>query len=112
MGWPGVPGTGNGASFMGWGGPARGNAGDRPPQPRTAADAQRSSEISRDPVKMAEIERRKRSREERAAVLTEFFEDIALDVERYGFALRVNIEEGRPVARIETPAVKVPESPT
>ena len=38
--------------------------------------------------------------------------DIALDVDRYGFALRVNIEEGRPVARIETPAVKVPESPT
>lgn len=38
--------------------------------------------------------------------------DIALDIDRYGFAVRVNIEEGRPVARIETPAVKVPESPT
>ena len=86
MGWPrGVP--GNGASFMGWGGPARGNTGDRPPQPRTAADAQRSSEISRDPVKMAEIERRKRSKEERAAALTEFFEDIALDVDKAKAAL-------------------------
>jgi len=38
--------------------------------------------------------------------------DIALDIDRYDFAVRVNIEEGRPVARIETPAVGVPESPT
>jgi 2-phosphosulfolactate phosphatase len=38
--------------------------------------------------------------------------DIALDVDRYDFALRVNFEEGRPVARIETPAVTMPKSPT
>ena len=37
---------------------------------------------------------------------------IALDVDRYDFAVRVNIEEGRPVAHIETPAVRMPESPT
>jgi len=30
--------------------------------------------------------------------------DIALDVDRYDFAVRVEIEEGRPVARIERPA--------
>ena len=38
--------------------------------------------------------------------------DIALDIDRYDFAVRVNIEEGRPVAHIETPAVRMPESPT
>src|SRR5271169_6544920 len=38
--------------------------------------------------------------------------DIALDADRYGFAVRVDFEDGRPVARIERPAVKVPESPT
>jgi 2-phosphosulfolactate phosphatase len=30
--------------------------------------------------------------------------DIALDVDRYDFAVRVEIEEGRPVARMEHPA--------
>src|ERR1051326_2719395 len=30
--------------------------------------------------------------------------DIALDVDRFDFAVRVNIEDGRPVARIERPA--------
>jgi len=29
--------------------------------------------------------------------------DIALDVDRYDFAIRVTLEDGRPVARIETP---------
>ena len=38
--------------------------------------------------------------------------DIALDIDRYDFALRVNFEDGRPVARIETPAVTMPKSPT
>jgi 2-phosphosulfolactate phosphatase len=28
--------------------------------------------------------------------------DMALDVDRYGFAIRVKVEEGRPVARMET----------
>src|SRR6266850_8237539 len=30
--------------------------------------------------------------------------DIALDIDRYDFAVGVNVEDGRPVARIETPA--------
>jgi 2-phosphosulfolactate phosphatase len=34
--------------------------------------------------------------------------DIALDLDRYDFAMRVNFEDGRPVARIEAPAVKSP----
>ncbi len=38
--------------------------------------------------------------------------DIALDIDRYDFAVRVNFEDGRPVARIETPAVTMPKSPT
>jgi 2-phosphosulfolactate phosphatase len=38
--------------------------------------------------------------------------DIALDIDRYDFAVRVNFEDGRPVARIETPAVTTPKSPT
>jgi 2-phosphosulfolactate phosphatase len=38
--------------------------------------------------------------------------DIALDIDRYDFAVRVNFEDGRPVARIETPTVTMPKSPT
>jgi 2-phosphosulfolactate phosphatase len=38
--------------------------------------------------------------------------DIALDIDRYDFALRVEFENGRPVARIETPAAKTPKSPS
>jgi 2-phosphosulfolactate phosphatase len=38
--------------------------------------------------------------------------DIALDIDRYDFGVRVNFEDGRPVARIETPAVTMPKSPT
>jgi 2-phosphosulfolactate phosphatase len=38
--------------------------------------------------------------------------DIALDIDRYNFAVRVEFEDGRPVARIETPAVTMPKSPT
>jgi 2-phosphosulfolactate phosphatase len=38
--------------------------------------------------------------------------DIALDIDRYDFAMRVNFEDGRPVARIETPAVTMPKSLT
>src|SRR4029077_21034063 len=38
--------------------------------------------------------------------------DIALDIDRYDFAVRVNFEDGRPVARIETPAVTMPKSAT
>ncbi|MEA2805810.1 MAG: hypothetical protein QOE49_5905, partial [Rhodospirillaceae bacterium] len=30
--------------------------------------------------------------------------DIALDIDRYDFAIRVEMDEGRPVARIERPA--------
>jgi 2-phosphosulfolactate phosphatase len=37
--------------------------------------------------------------------------DIALDIDRYDFAVRVDFEDGRPVARIETPAVTMPKSP-
>ena len=37
---------------------------------------------------------------------------IALDIDRYDFAVRVEFENGRPVARIETPAVTMPKSPT
>jgi 2-phosphosulfolactate phosphatase len=37
--------------------------------------------------------------------------DIALDIDRYDFAVRVNFENGRPVARIETPAAMVPKLP-
>jgi 2-phosphosulfolactate phosphatase len=38
--------------------------------------------------------------------------DIALDIDRYDFAVRVDFEDGRPVARIETPAVTMPKSAT
>jgi 2-phosphosulfolactate phosphatase len=38
--------------------------------------------------------------------------DIALDIDRYDFAVRVNFEDGRPIARIEAPAVPMPKSPT
>jgi 2-phosphosulfolactate phosphatase len=39
---------------------------------------------------------------------------IALDIDRYNFAVRVNFEDGRPVARMEQPAVTMPmpKSPT
>jgi hypothetical protein len=30
--------------------------------------------------------------------------DIALDIDRYDFAVRVDFENGRPVAQVETPA--------
>jgi 2-phosphosulfolactate phosphatase len=38
--------------------------------------------------------------------------DIALDIDRYNFAVRVDFEDRRPVARIETPAATMPKSPT
>jgi 2-phosphosulfolactate phosphatase len=38
--------------------------------------------------------------------------DIALDIDRYDFAVRVEFENGRPVARIETPAAATPNLPT
>jgi 2-phosphosulfolactate phosphatase len=34
--------------------------------------------------------------------------DIALDIDCYDFAVKVDFEDGRPVARIETPAVTIP----
>jgi 2-phosphosulfolactate phosphatase len=37
--------------------------------------------------------------------------DIALDINRYDFAVRVNFENGRPVARVETPAITMSKSP-
>jgi 2-phosphosulfolactate phosphatase len=37
--------------------------------------------------------------------------DIALDIDRYDFAVRVESENGRPVARVETPAVTMSKSP-
>jgi 2-phosphosulfolactate phosphatase len=37
--------------------------------------------------------------------------DIALDIDRYDFAVSVNFQNGRPVARIETPAAMVPTLP-
>ena len=36
--------------------------------------------------------------------------DIALDIDRYDFAVRVDFEDGRPVARIERPALPTPTS--
>jgi hypothetical protein len=38
--------------------------------------------------------------------------DISLDIGRYDFAVRVEFENARPVARIETPTVTIPRSPT
>jgi len=38
--------------------------------------------------------------------------EIALDIDRYDFAVRVDFEDGRPVARIEPPAITTPKSPT
>jgi len=38
--------------------------------------------------------------------------DIALDIDRYDFAVRVDFENERPVARFERPAVTIPTSPT
>jgi 2-phosphosulfolactate phosphatase len=38
--------------------------------------------------------------------------EIALDIDRYDFAVRVNFEDGRPVARIETPTVTIAKSST
>jgi 2-phosphosulfolactate phosphatase len=38
--------------------------------------------------------------------------DIALDLDRYDFAVRVDFEDGRPVARIETPTVTISKSST
>jgi 2-phosphosulfolactate phosphatase len=35
--------------------------------------------------------------------------DIALNIDRYDFAVRVDFEDGRPVAHIETPAVTIPK---
>jgi hypothetical protein len=37
--------------------------------------------------------------------------EIALDIDRHDFAVRVNFENGRPVARVETPAIAMPKSP-
>jgi 2-phosphosulfolactate phosphatase len=38
--------------------------------------------------------------------------DIALDIDRYDFAVRVDFEDGRPIARIETPAATMPKLST
>ena len=38
--------------------------------------------------------------------------DIALDIDGYDFAVRVNFENGRPVACVETPAAAIPDSPS
>jgi 2-phosphosulfolactate phosphatase len=38
--------------------------------------------------------------------------DIALDIDRYNFAVRVEFENARPVARIERPVVTIQKSPT
>jgi len=38
--------------------------------------------------------------------------DIALDMDRYCFAVRVEFENGHPVALIETPTITIPKSPT
>ena len=38
--------------------------------------------------------------------------EIALDIDRYHFAVRVQFEDGRPVARIEIRAITMPKSPT
>jgi 2-phosphosulfolactate phosphatase len=37
--------------------------------------------------------------------------DIALDIDRYDFAVRVNFENERPVARLKTPAITMSKSP-
>jgi 2-phosphosulfolactate phosphatase len=37
--------------------------------------------------------------------------DIALDIDRYNFAIRIEFKDGRPVARMERPAVTMPKSP-
>ena len=37
--------------------------------------------------------------------------DIALDIDGYDFAVRVNFENGRPVARVETPPITMSKSP-
>jgi len=37
--------------------------------------------------------------------------DIALDIDRYDFAVRVGFENGRPVARVETPPITMSKSP-
>jgi 2-phosphosulfolactate phosphatase len=38
--------------------------------------------------------------------------DIALDIDRYDFAVRVEFEDGRPIARVEKPATTMPKSAT
>jgi hypothetical protein len=50
-----------------------------PAKPRTAADAVRSMQIRRDPMILAQNAERKKSKEERAAALVDFLEEIALD---------------------------------
>jgi 2-phosphosulfolactate phosphatase len=37
--------------------------------------------------------------------------DIALDIDRYNFAIRIEFKDGRPVACMERPAVTMPKSP-
>ena len=37
---------------------------------------------------------------------------IALDIDHYDFAVKIDFEDGRPPARIEQPAVTTPKSPT
>ena len=37
--------------------------------------------------------------------------DIALDIDRYDFAVRVGFENGRPVDRVETPPITMSKSP-
>jgi len=37
--------------------------------------------------------------------------DIALDIDRYDFAVRADFENGRPVARVETPPITMSKSP-
>ena len=37
--------------------------------------------------------------------------DIALDIDRYDFAVRAHFENGRPVARVETPPITMSKSP-
>lgn len=69
-------------------GPAKGAGTGGPKRPRTAADSQRSVEVRTDPQVLLAIERRKMSKEERAADVLDFLEGIALDPAKAAAAMK------------------------
>lgn len=75
----GIPAKGVGKGD-GWGGPARGNAGDRPATPTAHTDEMRA--ILKDPIAMAERKILREAKADRIEQMTEHLCELGLNAER------------------------------